>query len=104
MTSIEQTSRTIKDSFNTRANTTENSNQQSDEKISQRIQNDSQQIETQLDQYQALLKSKLSRLKQINEQVLQHPSQTQKEIFQVVLESQLNLLETSEILKRISSK
>jgi uncharacterized membrane protein YvbJ len=45
--------------------------------ISQRIQNGSQQIEKQLDQYQALLQSKLSRLKQMNEQIQTAEGQAQ---------------------------
>jgi hypothetical protein len=37
--------------------------------LAQNLQNSSQQVEKQLDQYQALLQSKLSRLKQMNEQI-----------------------------------
>ena len=61
----------------TRANTTEIAIQQSDEMISQHIQNGTQQIEKQLDQYQALLQSKLSRLKQMNDQIQTAESQAQ---------------------------
>ena len=64
MSGIEQTSQIIKDSLSTRANITATAIQQSDEKLAQNLQNSSQQIEKQLDQYQALLQSKLSRLKQ----------------------------------------
>ena len=46
LSGIEQTSRTIKDSLTTRANTTEIAIQQSDEMISQHIQNGTQQIES----------------------------------------------------------
>ena len=66
---IEQTSQIIKDSLSIRANTTATVIQQSEEKLAQNIQNSSQQLEKQLDQYQALLTSKLSRLKQMNEQI-----------------------------------
>src|SRR5690606_7712775 len=69
LSGIEQTSRTIKDSLSTRANITATAIQQSDEKLAQNLQNSSQQIEKQLEQYQALLQSKLSRLKQMNEQI-----------------------------------
>jgi DNA repair exonuclease SbcCD ATPase subunit len=85
---IEQTSRTIKDSLNTRANTTENAIQQSDEMISQRIQNSSQQIEEQLRQYQALIKSKLSDLAQTNEKIQTAERQAQNKN----VENQLSLL------------
>ena len=91
---IEQTSRTIKDSLTTRANTTENVIQQSDEMISQRIQNGSQQIEKQLDQYQALLQSKLSRLKQMNEQIQTAESQAKNK----QIERKLSLLSMGLIL------
>lgn len=69
LSGIEQTSQIIKDSLSTRANITATAIQQSDEKLAQNLQNSSQQIEKQLDQYQALLQSKLSRLKQMNEQI-----------------------------------
>jgi predicted PurR-regulated permease PerM len=51
--------------------------QQSDEKLAQNIQNSSKQIEKQLEQYQALLQSKLSRLKQMNEQIQTEEQQAQ---------------------------
>ena len=91
---IEQTSRTIKDSLNTKANTTLSAIQQSDEVISQRIQNGSQQIETQLDQYQALLQSKLSRLKQMNDQIKTAERQAQNQ----QIEKKLSLLNMGLIL------
>lgn len=47
---------------------------------------------------------KMEQITTSNEQILQHLSQTQKEISQEVLRSQQNLLETSEILKQISSR
>ena len=68
LSGIEQTSQIIKDNLSTRANISDRY-QQSDEKLAQNLQNSSQQIEKQLDQYQALLQSKLSRLKQMNEQI-----------------------------------
>ena len=74
---IEQTSQIIKDSLSTRANITATAIQQSDEKLAQNLQNSSQQIEKQLDQYQALLQSKLSRLKQMNEQIQTEEQQVQ---------------------------
>ena len=55
LSGIEQTSQIIKDSLSTRANITATAIQQSDEKLAQNLQNSSQQIEKQLDQYQALL-------------------------------------------------
>ena len=48
-----------------------------DEKLAQNLQSSSQQIEKQLDQYQALLQSKLSRLKQMNEQIQTEEQQVQ---------------------------
>ena len=67
----------IKDNLSTRANITATAIQQSDEKLAQNLQNSSQQIEKQLDQYQALLQSKLSRLKQMNEQIQTEEQQVQ---------------------------
>jgi chromosome segregation ATPase len=65
---IEQTSQTIKDSLNTRANITATAIQQSDEKLAEHTKQLTA-VEKQLNQYQALLQSKLSRLKQMNEQI-----------------------------------
>jgi vacuolar-type H+-ATPase subunit I/STV1 len=77
LSGIEQTSQIIKDNLSTRANITATAIQQSDEKLAQNLQNSSQQIEKQLDQYQALLQSKLSRLKQMNEQIQTEEQQVQ---------------------------
>lgn len=77
LSGIEQTSQIIKDSLSTRANITATAIQQSDEKLAQNLQSSSQQIEKQLDQYQALLQSKLSRLKQMNEQIQTEEQQVQ---------------------------
>jgi vacuolar-type H+-ATPase subunit I/STV1 len=77
LSGIEQTSQTIKDSLSTRANITATAIQQSDEKLTQNLQNSSQQVEKQLEQYQALLQSKLSRLKQMNEQIQTEEQQAQ---------------------------
>jgi DNA repair exonuclease SbcCD ATPase subunit len=74
---IEQTSQTIKDSLSTRANITATAIQQSDEKLVRNIRDSSQQVEKQLEQYQALLQSKLSRLKQMNEQIQTEEQQVQ---------------------------
>ena len=97
LSGIEQTSRTIKDSLTTRANTTEIAIQQSDEMISQHIQNGTQQIEKQLDQYQALLQSKLSRLKQMNDQIQTAESQAQNK----QIEKKLSLLSMGLILAAV---
>ncbi|WP_213845821.1 hypothetical protein, partial [Escherichia coli] len=77
LSGIEQTSQIIKDSLSTRANITATAIQQSDEKLAQNIQNSSQQLEKHLEQYQALLQSKLSRLKQMNEQIQTEEQQVQ---------------------------
>ena len=77
LSGIEQTSQTIKDSLNTRANITAIAIQQSDEKLAHNLQNSSEHIEKQLEQYQALLQSKLSRLKQMNEQIQTEEQQVQ---------------------------
>ena len=77
LSGIEQTSQIIKDNLSTRANITATAIQQSDEKLAQNLQNSSQQIEKQPDQYQALLQSKLSRLKQMNEQIQTEEQQVQ---------------------------
>jgi methionyl-tRNA synthetase len=74
---IEQTSQTIKDSLSTRVNITATAIQQSDEKLVRNIRDSSQQVEKQLEQYQALLQSKLSRLKQMNEQIQTQEQQVQ---------------------------
>ena len=79
---IEQTSQIIKDSLNIRANITATAIQQSDEKIAQSIQGNVQTVEKQLDQYQALLQSKLSRLTQLNEQIQIQEQQTQNQAIQ----------------------
>ena len=71
------------------------------------MQKQFQQLQQGTAQYTEQIGSKVQKMEQIttsNERVLQHLSQTQKEISQEVLRSQQNLLETSEILKRISSK
>ena len=82
LSGIEQTSQTIRDSLNTRANITATAIQQSDEKIAQSIQNSTQTVEKQLNQYQTLLQSKLSRLTQLNEQIQSQEQQAQNQAVQ----------------------
>jgi hypothetical protein len=82
LSGIEQTSQTIRDSLNTRANITATAIQQSDEKIAQSIQNSAQTVEKQLNQYQALLQSKLSRLTQLNEQIQSQEQKAQNQAVQ----------------------
>ena len=65
-----------------RANITTTAIQQSDEKIAQSIQNSAQTVEKQLNQYQALLQSKLSRLTQLNEQIQSQEQQAQNQVVQ----------------------
>ena len=79
---IEQTSQIIKDSLTTRANITATAIQQSDEKIVQSIQNNVQTVEKQLDQYQALLQSKLTRLTKLNEQIQSQEQQAENRVIQ----------------------
>ncbi len=79
LSGIEQTSQTIRDSLNTRANITATAIQQSDEKIAQSIQNNAQTVEKQLSQYQALLQSKLSHLTKLNEQIQSQEQQAQNQ-------------------------
>ncbi|MFV5483513.1 hypothetical protein, partial [Acinetobacter towneri] len=82
LSGIEQTSQTIRDSLNTRANITATAIQQSDEKIAQSIQKNAQTVEKQLSQYQALLQSKLSHLTQLNEQIQSQEQQAQNQAVQ----------------------
>ena len=82
LSGIEQTSQTIRDSLNTRANITATAIQQSDEKIAQSIQNNAQTVEKQLSQYQTLLQSKLSHLTQLNEQIQSQEQQAQNQAVQ----------------------
>ena len=82
LSGIEQTSQTIRDSLNTRANITATAIQQSDEKVAQSIQNSAQTVEKQLNQYQALLQSKLSRITQLNEQIQSQEQQAQNQAVQ----------------------
>ena len=82
LSGIEQTSQSIRDSLNTRANITANAIQQSDEKIAQSIQNNAQTVEKQLSQYQALLQSKLSHLTQLNEKIQSQEQQAQNQAVQ----------------------
>ena len=79
---IEQTSQIIKDSLNIRANITANAIQQSDEKITQSIQSNVQTVEKQLEQYQVLLQSKLSRLTKLNEQIQTQEQQAKNQTVQ----------------------
>jgi predicted PurR-regulated permease PerM len=56
--------------------------QQSDERVAQSIQNSTQMVEKQLNQYQTLLQSKLSRLTQLNEQIQSQEQQAQNQAVQ----------------------
>ena len=82
LSGIEQTSQSIRDSLNTRANITATAIQQSDEKITQSIRNNAQIVEKQLNQYQALLQSKLNHLTQLNEQIQSQEQQVQNQVLQ----------------------
>ncbi|WP_228261705.1 hypothetical protein [Acinetobacter baumannii] len=82
LSGIEQTSQTIRDSLNIRANITATAIQQSDEKIAQSIQNNAQTVEKQLSLYQTLLQSKLSHLTQLNEQIQSQEQQAQNQAVQ----------------------
>src|SRR5574344_738188 len=75
LSGIEQTSQTIRDSLNSRANITAAAIQQADE-------NNAQRVEKELSQYQTLLQSKLSHLTKLNEQIQSQEQQAQNQAVQ----------------------